>query len=128
MTALLDTHPFLWWLSGDPRLSATARKRIEDTSETLLFSIASVWEIAIKASLGKLQLPEPPAVFIKTRLERHGIYLLAITIDHAGHVFELPHHHRDPFDRLLLAQALVERVPLITADATLGRYGAELIW
>src|SRR4051812_28503400 len=104
MTLLLDTHAFLWFCQDDPALSATARALIEDPANRKLVSLASCWEIAIKAGLGKLTLGEPRGTYIPTALARTGFEMLPISLAHAPAVEPLPAHHKDPFDRLLIAQ------------------------
>jgi PIN domain nuclease of toxin-antitoxin system len=110
------------------RFSARVRGLLEELDTELLFSAASAWEIAIKYALGKLPLPEPPARYVVSRMERGGILALPVEHAHALHAGELPLHHRDPFDRLLVAQAKLESLPLLTADTQLEPYGVELLW
>jgi PIN domain nuclease of toxin-antitoxin system len=121
---LVDTHALLWWLTDDRGLSAAARAAIADPANEPLVSTASVWEIAIKRSLGKLTAPEdlPDVIF------DGGFAWLPISAQHAWQVGRLPMHHRDPFDRMLVAQALTERLPVVTADAHFGEYGVEARW
>src|SRR5947209_10988460 len=119
MRLLLDTHSFLWFAEDDPRLSATARALIEDAANEVLLSLGSVWEIAIKVSRGKLQLDQPLLTLVQQEVRLDGMVLLAITLDHLAVVSTLPFHHRDPFDRLLVAQAQVEAVPLVSVDTAL---------
>jgi len=128
MRPLLDTHSFLWFISGSLSLSRTARTLIEDTSNQPFLSIASLWEMAIKLSLGKLSLGEPFEVLIPEQMKANGINLLGIEIEHTALVATLPFHHRDPFDRLLVAQAVVERMPIVSADAAFDAYGVERLW
>lgn len=125
MTILVDTQCWLWMTSRPERFSATTRARLEDPATTLLLSAASAWEMAIKHALGKLRLPSPPADYIASRLRETRTTCLPVSCAHAGRVADLPHHHRDPFDRLLVAQAQVERVRLLTADAIFARYDVE---
>jgi PIN domain nuclease of toxin-antitoxin system len=128
MTLLLDTHAFLWFCQGDALLSATAKALIEDAGNRKLLSIASCWEVAIKAGLGKLTLGEPSGTYIPNALARTGFDLLPISLTHATAVESLPPHHRDPFDRLLIAQAITERIPVVSADAQLSSYGITRLW
>lgn len=128
MRVLLDTHSFLWFISGSPNLSATARSLIEDSSNQPYLSVASLWEIAIKVSIGKLSLGQPFEVLIPQQLTRNGIDLLGIEISHAAVVSKLPFHHRDPFDRLLIAQAMVEQMPIVGADSAFDAYNAKRLW
>ena len=127
MIVLLDTHAWLWWVTDDVRLGNVARAIIEDASNTILLSIASAWEIAIKQSLGRLRTGDSPETLIPRLLEESQTGLLAIELRHALKVASLPHHHRDPFDRLLVAQALEEGFPLLTADDALRRYGVVIL-
>lgn len=128
MRVLLDTHCWLWMLAAPERLSARALCLVDDPQGELLLSAASAWEIAIKYAVGKLALPEPPARFVPSRMERSGVLPLPVSHAHAAHVAELPPHHRDPFDRLLIAQAELEGLPLLTVDRAFAAYGIELIW
>jgi len=128
MRLLLDTHSFLWFAEDDPRLSATARALIEDAANEVLLSLGSVWEIAIKVSRGKLQLDQPLLTLVQQEVRLDGMVLLAITLDHLAVVSTLPFHHRDPFDRLLVAQAQVEAVPLVSVDTALDSYGITRLW
>src|SRR5574341_1492716 len=116
MKVLLDTHTFLWFLLDATRLSASAKSLIEDANTQPLLNTASLWEIAVKISLGKLQLPQPFKEFIEKQLALNKIGVLSIEIKHLAGVSTLPMHHRDPFDRLLIAQAIVENIPIISAD------------
>ncbi len=125
---IVDTHVFLWWAEDSPRLSRRARAVLADEGAHLLWSVASTWEIAIKVGLGRLRLPEPVLDYVTSRLAEHGIDSLAIEHAHAACVAELPHHHGDPFDRLLIAQAIVEKVPVLTADARFGEYAIDVVW
>ncbi|MGB9754353.1 type II toxin-antitoxin system VapC family toxin [Roseiflexus castenholzii] len=128
MKLLLDTHAFLWFVGGDERLSPSARALIEDMSNDAYLSIASLWEMAIKISLGRLQLAQPFETFIPHQLSLNRIRLLGITISHTAKVSTLPFHHRDPFDRLLVAQAQVEQMPLVSSDAAFDAYGLTRLW
>ena len=128
MRALLDTHAFLWWNADDPRLSQTSRDVIADGHNELYLSVASAWEIAIKAARGSLILPEPPEVYVPSRLQLHRILPLPIQLRHALHVFDLPPIHRDPFDRLLIAQSQLDDLPIMTTDPEIVRYDVSVIW
>jgi PIN domain nuclease of toxin-antitoxin system len=125
---LLDTHALLWFLGGSDRLSAPARAAIEDLSNTRLFSVAGAWEIAITASLGKLNLSTPFPQLIPGQLHANVIELLSISPEHIAALMSLPFHHRDPFDRMLVAQANVEEAFLVSADPALDAYGIRRIW
>lgn len=128
MRLLLDTHTFLWWLDDDRRLSTTARRVIEDSDNEVFVSAASGWEIAIKTQLGKLRLPAAPESFITEQLLHNGFKSLPISLSHALQVSMIPAFHRDPFDRILVVQSIVERMPIITADPLVTQYQAETIW
>lgn len=128
MKLLLDTHAFLWWIADDPRLPATAREVIADPAHELFLSAASGWEISIKCRLGKLSLAEPPEVFVPKHLGANAVQALPVEMAHALRVFALPPLHRDPFDRLLVAQSQVEGMPLVTADPLVSQYPVEVRW
>lgn len=128
MRALLDTHVLLWWLTDSDRLSARAREVIVDPDSELYWSAASSWELAIKVGIGRLSLPEPPRIFIPRVLREQAIRPLAISHSHVLAVADLPHHHRDPFDRLLVAQCGLENLAAVSADAIFDRYGTERVW
>jgi len=128
MTVLLDTHCWLWWVAVPEKLSDNARGQIADKDNTVLLSAASSWEMAVKYSIGKLKLPEPPGAFVPSRLARDRMAALAIEHAHALHVAQLPLHHHDPFDRLLIAQAQVESIPIMTVDRQFEQYDVEIIW
>lgn len=123
MKLLLDTHAVLWWQADDRRLSPAARAAIA-TADLVWVSAASGWEVAIKASLGRVRLDEPLAITVAA----DGFTELPVTLTHAARVQALPPLHADPFDRLLVAQALVERATLVTRDAALGGYGVPVLW
>jgi PIN domain nuclease of toxin-antitoxin system len=125
---LLDTHCWLWMQVSPERISAGVVEQLENPENVLHLSSASSWEIAIKWALGKLPLPEAPEDYVPRCLERQGVVGLPIQHRHALHTASLPLHHRDPFDRLLLAQAQLERLTLVTADETLAAYdGVDLL-
>jgi PIN domain nuclease of toxin-antitoxin system len=121
---LLDTHAALWWLADDPRLGADAARQLGDDSNRVLLSSSVVWEVAIKRSLGKLQAPPELA----STLIGAGVQPLAITLDHAVAVEALPWHHRDPFDRMLVAQAHAEDASIVSDDERLRQYRVRLVW
>jgi PIN domain nuclease of toxin-antitoxin system len=125
---LLDTHSFLWWIADSPKLSHNARDVIANERNEPIFSVVSGWEIAIKAGLGKLELPDPPGEFVTDQLSRNGLEVLPINLRHALSVYGLPNHHQDPFDRLLVAQALAEDLPIVTADPFIIWYPIETLW
>lgn len=128
MTVLLDTHTFLWFVAGDPKLSADARRLIEDTANRVLLSTASLWEIVVKASIGKLPLSRRFPELIEHDVQGNDIQVLHITIGHLAALSTLPVHHRDPFDRLIIAQAVAESLPVISADKTFDRYPVGRLW
>jgi PIN domain nuclease of toxin-antitoxin system len=125
--ALIDTHALLWFFLGDRRVSASARAVIEEEDAELVISAASVWEMAVKASSGKLALSSSIEDFVAGQVAR-GYRTLSVSALHAAAVEDLPWHHRDPFDRLLVAQALVERVAIVTRDPIFKKYGVSTIW
>jgi len=127
MRILLDTQCWLWMAASPEKLSARARSLVETTEHELLLSAASAWEIAIKHALGKIRLPEPPARYVPSRVETLRTVPLPIELEHALRVATLPPHHRDPFDRVIIAQAQIENLPILTADAVFGRYGVDVI-
>lgn len=128
MTILLDTHALLWAYWGDPQLSAAAIRLIFDPANRVLVSPASHWEVAIKMKTGKLTLRESFIEFVQHAVFDNGFGILPIEPNHTGLVSQLPFHHKDPFDRLLIAQALSEGVPLVSADAALDAYGVTRLW
>lgn len=128
MRVLLDTHAFLWFVGGSAQLSSRARQVIADPTTEPLLSVASLWEMAIKISLGKLTIQAPFATFVPEQLRLNGITLLGITIDHTAGVTTLAFHHRDPFDRLLVAQAQSEQLPIVSADSAFDAYGVTRLW
>jgi len=125
--ALLDTHAFLWAITNDPRLSRKAQQVFTGRND-LWFSAASIWEIVLKVQRGRLSLPTPAGPYVVKRLVENDIECLPITLDHILRLESLPLHHRDPFDRILIAQSQEEKLPLITADSLFERYQIELIW
>ena len=128
MRILLDTHAMLWWLAGDPKLSPAARELIADGANTLVWSMASSWEIAIKVGLGRLGLGRSLTELYGDIVSGQGVELLAISHEHCDRVAGLPLHHRDPFDRMLVAQAEAEGVPILSADPKLARYDVRILW
>jgi PIN domain nuclease of toxin-antitoxin system len=128
MKALLDTHTFLWWIIESPKLSSRVCEIISDGNNDLFLSAASGWEIAIKTQLGRLQLPDDLERFISDQLTANAIQSLPIQMGHALHVYTLPSHHRDPFDRMLVAQAQLEDLAILSADSRVAQYPVEVIW
>ena len=127
MKAILDTHAFLWALAGDARMSRHARDVFAGSAD-LFLSMASIWEILIKVQSGKLNLPQPAGAYVLSRLAENRIKTLPISIDHLLAIERLPRHHRDPFDRMLIAQSMEEDWPIITADPKFKQYPVQVIW
>ncbi len=128
MRLLLDTHAMYWYIEGSPELSMTAKTLIREASNDILISPASYWEIAIKISLGKWQLNRAYEEFINIGLNQYDFQVLPILPIHTAALIKLPFHHRDPFDRLLAAQALAEDIPLVSTDAIFDQYGVNRLW
>ncbi len=128
MNILLDTQVILWSISGDSRLSNQVRSAFLDPTNNLYFSMAGYWEIAIKISIGKLELADQWPVIIDREMRGNFIKFLPITQEHCNCLTELPFHHRDPFDRMLVAQAKTEQMVLLSADSQLKKYEIEVIW
>ena len=126
MRALLDTHTFLWAITQESRLSQRARSVMESCESC--FSVASIWEILIKVQVGKLSLPSPAGPYVTSKLAANGVQILNVLLDHVLRVESLELHHRDPFDRILIAQSLEENLPLVTADPVFEKYPVRLIW
>jgi PIN domain nuclease of toxin-antitoxin system len=122
---LLDTHSFIWFIEGNASLKNEYRVLVENPDNEVFLSIASVWEMAIKDGLGKLELSQPLETLLPSQLSHNNISLLNISLNHALAVAKLPLHHRDPFDRLLIAQSLVEEIPLLTVDSIFTAYGVK---
>ncbi|BAZ17753.1 hypothetical protein NIES4071_96330 [Calothrix sp. NIES-4071] len=128
MKLLLDTHAFLWFVLNDSTLSQVARDLIVDPLNDILISPASYWEIAIKVSIGKYQVPENFETWMEHQIEVNELEILPIKVAHAAALVTLPFHHKDPFDRLLVAQALTENIPIISLDAVLDNYTVTRYW
>jgi PIN domain nuclease of toxin-antitoxin system len=128
MRVLVDTHVFLWWIEGNRALPVKARAALADRDNECLISLVSVWELAIKAGLGKLKLALPVQRYVVEHVAANGFRMLDIQMAHVGRVESLASHHGDPFDRLLVAQALEERIPVVTADPVFRDYGVKRIW
>ena len=127
MKLLIDTHILLWASNADPQLEQAAIDLIEDPNTELLLSMASVWEMAIRINLGKLQLGQPLQTFIESTTQRYGVTLFPIALEHLIAVSSLPHHHRDPFDRLLIAQAIVDNISVLSQDKTFRQYPIRVL-
>ena len=128
MRLLLDTHVFLWWIDDAPALSRKARAAIAAPQNQCLLSLVSSWEMAIKVSLGKLELPDAIERFIPDQLAANGFGQLQINFRHVAKVATMAFHHRDPFDRLLIAQAMEDGLPVVTSDPVFKKYGVKVIW
>jgi len=128
MNFLLDTQALLWFMLDDPRLSVKARKTIVDAEGLVFISPASLWEIAIKISLGKYTLPGPFETFWEEQLRINEFTLLPVSVSHTARIIEMPFHHRDPFDRLIIAQALVEGIPVVSSDTLFDLYDVKRLW
>ena len=128
MRLLLDTHAFLWFILGSRKLTARTRSLIEDPHNEKFISLASIWEMAIKSSLGKLDLARPFSDLIPAQIRSNGFKVLAIDMAHLIQVASLPFQHRDPFDRLLIEQSQVEGIPILSADAEFDLYTVVRLW
>jgi len=128
MRTLLDTHALLWLITDDKRLSPRAKEAFLDQENVLFFSAASYWEICIKISLGKLQLETNWQEVIQNEMAANAIYWLPVEVSHCAELTKLPFHHRDPFDRMLVAQAVVEEMQLLSRDRRLSAYGIKRVW
>jgi PIN domain nuclease of toxin-antitoxin system len=128
MRLLLDTHVLLWFVWNHPNLSATGRTLMTDPNNMLFLSAASIWEIAIKVGIGKLTLADPYDVFMNQAISTTGLTLVPIEVRHATVLTALPSHHGDPFDRMMIAQAIVEKMPMLSADAVFDAYGVNRLW
>ena len=128
MRILLDSHALIWAVDRPALLSDASRSALQDVNNRLTISAATVWELSIKIGLGKLQLTTSLRDWLQAAMRDLGLELLPITIDHADRQTQLPFHHRDPFDRLLIAQALVEQMPLVSCDAKFDPCGVSRIW
>ena len=126
MRLLLDTHIFLWYITGDQRLSSHFRESVEN-ADVVFVSVVSIWEAVIKYAIGKLPLPEAPYPWLSIQRELHGFLSLPVEERSLAHLGDLPHHHEDPFDRLLISQALGGDLQLVTIDPLLARYSATLL-
>lgn len=128
MRLLLDTHIFIWYVMDIRKISARVRTLIDDEDNDILLSTASIWEMAIKHSSGKLSFGLPFRIFIEQQLSLNSIELLSINLDHIDVIAALPFHHRDPFDRLLITQSMVERIPILSADSAFDAYPVTRLW
>lgn len=128
MKLLLDTHTLLWLVENDPNLSVAAVNILVDPDHELLLSPATYWELAIKISIGKYRLADPLSDYIEEAIRLYGLTILPITVAHAEAVASLPYHHKDPFDRLLIAQSIVEDVGVVSSDEAFDAYSVTRLW
>jgi PIN domain nuclease of toxin-antitoxin system len=128
MRYLLDTHAFIWFITNDDRLGSRAYEEISNIKNDVVLSIASLWEMAIKVSLGKLELGKPFHALIPRELVVNEIGLLSIVPKHLAALADLPFHHRDPFDRLIIAQAMIEGIPIVSHDGDFPQYPVQIVW
>lgn len=128
MRVLIDAHVFIWWVLDRPNLSERCREIVGDVDNTILLSVASAYEIAYKAIQGRLTLPGPPDEYVRDRVLANGFDAMSIHLSHALRAATLPRIHGDPFDRMLVAQAQIEGLPILTADPAISRYDVETIW
>ena len=128
MRILLDTHTILWWVDGSDQLSTLARDLISDPQTSNVLSVVTLWEVAIKYHLGRLRIPGTPEEFFANLTEELDLTMLPIEKAYAFTAAALPLHHRDPFGRMLIAQAIVEQVPILSSDARLARYPVRILW
>ena len=128
MKILLDTHAFLWFIVGNPQLDNHARQLIEDPNNERFLSVASIWEMTIKASLGRLIVPTPPSLLIRDHVWSNAIELLELRPEHFDILNDLPYHHKDPFDRLIISQAQYEEMTLVSKDQAFDQYDVKLKW
>jgi len=129
MTVLLDTHAFLWWIDNSNKLSQTAREVIADSNNKIYLSAVSTWEIAIKDQLGKLTAPKPLLPFFTDQIHKNNFHFLSIQMEHTCKVNDLENIHKDPFDRLLIGQAIIEGIPILTIDSLISAYrDVKTIW
>jgi len=128
LNLLLDTHAFLWWITDDPRMSSRARRSLTTRANEVYFSAVSAWEIAIKSKTGLLPVLGDPTEWVPAQLQAQRFRLLPVSISHALATYHLPTLHRDPFDRLLIAQAQLEGLGVVTIDTQIAGYGVKVVW
>lgn len=128
MKAIMDTQAFLWWIMDDQRLSPPARSVIADGSNELYLSVASVWEIVIKVRIGRLKLSDKPEILIPEHLVKNSFESLDINIRHVLNIANLPEYHKDPFDRIIISQSIIEDFNIITSDREFSKYKVKIIW
>lgn len=128
MTYLIDTHVFIWWLQDNRELSERSRNIMSNAANEIFLSIASLWEISIKLSIGKLKINDYSTAYIEKQLVSNDIQLLPIKLSHTVNLHSMPNHHKDPFDRMIISQALEENLAIITKDNQFENYNIEVIW
>jgi len=128
MNLLLDTHTFIWWADEPEKLSGNALQALEDSNNSLLLSLVSVWEMQIKIQLGKMKLSLPLKDLLESQERTNQLEILAVTKEHIFALDNLPFHHKDPFDRLLIAQSIIEDATIVSIDPKLSAYAANLLW
>jgi PIN domain nuclease of toxin-antitoxin system len=128
MKALLDTHTFLFWITGSHELSESVKEIIKNPSNVIYFSAASAWEIVVKSGIERITLTESPGKLILAEIQKNSFHILPVFIHHVLAVYELPAIHKDPFDRILAAQSKTEELPLLSRDRIMGKYGIKVIW
>jgi PIN domain nuclease of toxin-antitoxin system len=126
--ALLDTHAFLWAITNDRRLSRKAQAIFASGQNDLFLSVAGVWEVLIKTQIGKLKLPLPAGPYLRQQMAQNSMQVLPLRLEHVLRLEYLPLHHRDPFDRLLVAQSIEEHLPIVSSDPFLAKYPVSLLW
>ena len=128
MRFLIDTHTFIWYVTNNPKLSSVAQKLIDDGNNDVLLSISSIWEMGIKHSIGKLTFELPFMAFVTSQMQQNSMEILNIRIEHLDVVANLPLHHRDLFDRLIISQAMVEQLPIVGVDKAFDSYAVRRLW
>lgn len=128
MKLLLDTHTFIWWANEPEKLSEKAVAACQDNSNSLILSVVSAWEMQIKMQLGKLKISRPMEELIRTQQQANALQILPVELAHVLDLNNLPSHHKDPFDRLLIAQANIEGATLVSVDPAFSSYGVQLLW
>ena len=128
MKLLLDTHAFIWWANEPEKLSERASAACQDSSNTLILSVVSAWEMQIKMQMGKLKISRPIEELIKTQQQTNGLQVLPVELAHVLNLNNLPSHHKDPFDRLLIAQANIEGATLVSVDPAFASYSVQVLW
>lgn len=128
MKYLLDTHTILWYATNDRRLPVKQYETIESSQNQIFISHVSIWEIGIKSAIGKLKIENTVESFVREKIEPYNFFFLSIELHHILKATSLPQHHHDPFDRLLIAQSIIENIPVISSDTTFDQYGINRVW